>query len=491
MGAGLRGLLGLWAGKLAIAASRTLGRGGSSFPGRLARRIAPSLTAWLARRQRAGIMAVTGTNGKTTTARMLAAILGRAGYRVTHNRSGANLPGGVTAALVDAAPWLPRNELPGGVGLLEVDEAALPRLAGELRPRVVVVTNFFRDQLDRYGELVHTVELVRRGLAEAWPAAVPGAGAGAVLENAAAVADVAVAPTAVLNADDPLVSWLGEGHGGQALYFGVADPSLGGADRSRAADARHCVRCGYPYEYTAVFYSHLGHYRCPDCGLTRPDPAVVLERAEPEREGFRVRIGTPRGAIEALVPVSGLYNLYNALAATAAAYAFGVPLEAVAQGLESYTASFGRMETLPVRGRDIVVALVKNPAGFNQVLDAWLAAPERPRRLLIAINDLAADGTDVSWLWDVDCERLGAAADESGWIGCAGIRAEEMALRLKYAGVPAARTWVENDLGAALDRALAATPAGQRLWICPTYTALLELRRLLHRRGEARGFWEV
>lgn len=464
---GPRALLALWAGKVAIVLSRALGRGGSSFPGLVARLVDPALPARLARRQNDGVLVVTGTNGKTTTARMLASMLGRAGRRVTHNRSGANLPGGITAALVEAAPWLPRNGVPGGVGLLEVDEAAWPRLAGELAPRLVVVTNFFRDQLDRYGELAHTVELVRRGLEEAGR------------------------PAAVLNADDPLAAGLGDGYGGEVVYYGVADLSPDWGGDARTADVRHCIRCGHPYEYSAVFYAHLGHYRCLGCGWSRPAPSVELELAEPEGDGYRVRIATPRGAVEACVPVTGLYNIYNAVAAAAGAYAFGLPLEAVAQGLEAYTASFGRMETLTLRGRRVTVALVKNPTGFDQVLASLLSAPERPRRALIAINDLTADGTDISWLWDVDFERLGGAAESFEFIICSGLRAEDMALRLKYAGFPPDKTPLEKELAAAVDRALAATPEGGRLWACPTYTALLNLRQFLHRRGEARGFWEV
>ncbi len=463
-----RALLALWAGKIAIAASRTFGHGGSNFPGKLARRIDPTLTGKLAGRNQQGVLVVTGTNGKTTTARMLSSVLSYAGFKVTHNRSGANLAGGIASALVEAAPWFPRKSIANGVGILEVDEAALVRVAKDLKPRVVVVTNFFRDQLDRYGELIHMVNLVQQGIEEA------------------------AASKVVLNADDPAAAKLGEECGDKALFYGIADDSLGGTESFRAADLRHCVHCGFPYEYSVIFYSHLGHYRCPRCGNQRPSPSIALEKAALTPNGYQLKITTPSGPVEAEVPVVGVYNLYNAIASTAAACAIGTPLETIAQGLERYTASFGRMESLHVQNRELRVALVKNPVGFDQVITVLLASPTTtPRHLLLAINDLVADGTDISWLWDVDFERLGPASGTFGDIVCSGIRAEDIALRLQYAGFPPDKICIENDLATALKRAIASTPVEERLWICPTYTALLQLRHLLHRHGEAKGFWEV
>lgn len=465
----LRARVAVAAGRLAGGLSRLLGRGGSTLPGEVARRLDPAVLVKLARRHPRGNILVTGTNGKTTTARLLANVLGAAGCSVAHNRSGANLIWGVTTAFLQGAG----SGRPRDLGLAEVDEGNVPRVAGEIRPRAVVVTNFFRDQLDRYGELQHTVDLVRGGLEEMAPGGV-----------------------AVLNADDPRVAALGEGLAREVVYYGIDAAGDGDGGAAQAADARHCVSCGHPYAYTVVRYAHLGDYHCPACGRRRPRPQVAVTEIEAGDGGSRLRIATPAGEVWARLPLPGLYNAYNAAAAAAAAFALGLPLQAVTQGLETAVASFGRMEVIPVKGRELVIALVKNPAGFNQVIETVLADRGGDKRLLIAINDLKADGTDVSWLWDVDFERLAARADEFAFLGTAGIRAEEMALRLKYAGVPAERLAAGGDpparpLEGALAAALAATPEGGRLWLLPTYTALMEARRALHRQGAALPFWEA
>ncbi len=465
-----RARLAVAAGKAVAAVSRRLGRGGSTFPGAVALRLDPGLLGKLARRHPLGNVLVTGTNGKTTTARLLSGMVQAAGFTVAHNRTGANLFRGIAAAFLQATePGAPRD-----LGLAEADEATVPRAAREIRPRLVLVTNLFRDQLDRYGELERTAALVRQGLA--W------LGAGGV---------------AVLNADDPLVASLGEGLGAAVVYFGVEGNGGGqegdGRDSGlvRVADARYCVSCGRRYAYARVRYAHMGEWACPGCGRRRPRPDVAVLAAHPEGGGMRLRLATPAGEVWARLPLPGLYNAYNAAAAAAAAFALGLPLPAVTQALETAHVSFGRMEVIAARGRELVIALVKNPAGCDQVLRTLLADRAGEKRALIAINDLLADGRDVSWLWDVEFEALAARAGEFAFLGTTGLRAEEMALRLKYAGFPPERVAVEGDLARALDRALAATPEGGRLWLLPTYTALLEARRVLQRRGVARPFWEV
>ncbi len=513
--------LALAAGKAAISISRRLGRGGSAFPGELARRLDPDVLAKLARDLPQGTILITGTNGKTTTARMVAKMLELAGFRVAHNRSGANMISGITTALVQAASLWSLNgdgrAADHDIGLAEVDEATVPRAARELRPRLILVTNFFRDQLDRYGELRHVAALVAAGIGALGAVPTQG-GAG-------------YAPAAILNADDPLVAGLaGAGGAGTGVFFyGIADRALGNAAGIQAADARHCVLCGESYIYDTVFYAHLGHYRCPSCGHRRPDPQVALVKAESRGlAGWFLCVATPAGEVEALLPAPGLHNVYNALAAVAAASTLGIPLAAIRQGLEGYAAAFGRMEVIPIRGRQVCVALVKNPVAFNQMLRTVMNEPlrQRPaaigqaavpgagaddaprdvhaadeqapvgagptgRCLLTVINDRAADGKDVSWLWDVDFEQLVPRAGEFAFIHAAGIRAEEMALRLKYAGFPAGRLAVRKDIGEALAAAIAATPPGRMLWVLPTYTALLEVREVIHRWGFAPHFWEV
>jgi lipid II isoglutaminyl synthase (glutamine-hydrolysing) len=359
---------------------------------------------------------------------------------------------GIATALIDA------GRRPGELGLFEVDEAWLPAVAQELVPDTFVLCNLFRDQLDRYGEL----EL----LADRW---------------AALVEQRAGSARFVLNADDPLVADLGRERPG-VVYFGVSDDSQALPELQHAADSKHCRNCGTPYDYEAVYLGHLGRYRCPNCGRARPQPDVVAERVELDgMAGSRVWLRTPAGSAEIRLPLPGLYNVYNAVAAAAAALDLGGPLEQVKASLEAQAAAFGRVETIPVDGRDVSILLVKNPAGANEVLRT-LTLEGRELDLWIALNDKIADGRDVSWVWDADFELLAGRVRR---VTCSGTRAEEMALRLKYAGIDA-HPDVERDLWRSLESAVAGVEPGGRLFALPTYTALLELRDLLADRGLAR-----
>lgn len=497
----LQTLVALWAGKLAAAASHRLGRGGSNLPGRLARAIDPGVLRALAAQPRRGNLVVTGTNGKTTTAKMLAGICAAAGVDLTHNRAGANLIEGLTAAFINGATWTGRVR--GAAGVLEVDEATMPAAVPALAPRVAVITNFFRDQLDRYGELETTVRLVRQGLAAA-----PGltvalnaddplcaglvAGAPAIAGAPATVGGDAPAGAAAAAPEPPPLAAASEGAPSlQPLFYGVEDPAVAAGHSAWAADVRHCVRCGHPYEYDGIMYAHLGHYRCSRCGHRRPQPAVYARAIHRlDAHGSHFTLVTPAGEREVHLQVPGLYNIYNALAAAAAALAFGLPLDAMATGLTRTETAFGRMERLDIGGREVFVALVKNPVGYNEVLRTVVTGGAGATHLLLALNDLYADGTDVSWIWDVDFEML-VQAEPVHLAVCSGLRAEDLAVRLKYAGLPAAQVTVQRDLKKALDQALALVRPGERLYILPTYTAMLQMRRVLSRLGHTRPFWEV
>ena len=430
--------------------SRRFGRGGTTLPGRLLLRLDRQAIARLAPRLGAGSVVVSATNGKTTTAAMIASVLEQQGARVVHNRTGSNMAGGVATALLDAAPS------GDAIGLFEVDEAWLPAVARDLRPRTFLLANLFRDQLDRYGEIAV--------LAERWADMVA-----AHCENA----------QFILNADDPLVADLGRGRP-RVAYFGLGDDSLALPALPHAADSKHCGRCGHAYEYQAVYLAHLGRYGCPRCSQRRPHPDVVGERVVLRgMSGSDLRLRTPGGSIELRLPLPGLYNVYNAVGAAALALALDVPLERVKAGLEGAQAAFGRVETLEVDGGPVSIMLVKNPAGANEVLRT-LALENGQLHLWVALNDRVADGRDVSWVWDADFEGL---AERIARVTCSGTRAEEMALRLKYAGIEAP-TAIERDLGRSLDEALAGAN-GQPLYALPTYTALLELRDVLTERGIA------
>ena len=433
------------------ALSRRTGRGGTSLPGKALLALAPDAIAQLAGRLPHGSVMLSATNGKTTTAAMVAGILERGGARLVHNRAGANMAGGVTTALLDGD---------GDTGLFEVDEFWLDRVAAQVQPRALLLANLFRDQLDRYGEL--------ETIADRWAAVVDGFGPHP--------------PVLVLNADDPLVADLGRDRSG-VWYFGVDDDAMAMAEMQHAADSKHCRRCGAPYVYDAIYLGHLGHYHCPNGDARRPEPqvrAVSIELRGTRSAAFTLI--APQGQARVELPLPGLYNVYNALAAAALTLALEAPLGDVVAGLETVEPAFGRAETLALPGgTELAILLIKNPAGANEVLRTLVLEPGE-HDVLGVLNDNTADGRDISWVWDADFEVL---ADRLRRVTCAGTRADELAVRLKYAGVPTDRIVVRDDLEAALDEA--AQHADERLYALPTYTAMLELREVLARRGVAEG----
>jgi UDP-N-acetylmuramyl tripeptide synthase len=446
----------------------SIGGGGTSLPGKLLVRMEPGAISALAGRLARGSALISATNGKTTTAALAASVLERAGIGLVHNQAGANMAGGIASTLLDAAR--PHGRIAGELGLFEVDEFWLDRLIPQLAPSAIVLGNLFRDQLDRYGEL--------DTIAERWRAALDSpAGRQARL---------------VCNADDPLVADLGREHRGhrrETVFFGIEDDSLSLPGMSHAADAKHCHRCGAPYAFDAIYLGHLGHYDCPSCGQRRPSPAVYAEQVELEGvRRARFLLTTPEGSARVQLALPGVYNVYNALAAAALAVALEIPLAAMVEGLQATSAAFGRAETVSVAGRETRILLVKNPAGANEVLRT-LALEPGEHDLLGVLNDRTADGHDVSWIWDADFELLAGRVRRAV---CSGTRAPDLALRLKYAGVQRERIEVVDDLADALDVAVAGGDShagGRDLYILPTYTAMLALRELLVRRGEAQSSW--
>ncbi|MCB0861941.1 MAG: Mur ligase family protein [Solirubrobacterales bacterium] len=434
--------------------SRATGRGGgTTLPGRVLLKLDPNAIDKLGARLSEGTTLISATNGKTTTASMLATILEGAGRRPVHNRAGSNMTWGVATALL---------EQHGTEGLFEVDEAWLPEVADRLEPRTILLGNLFRDQLDRYGET--------EALADAW-------------------ADLATRSADrsdfVLNADDPLIADIGNSSGPGTSYFGIADESQALSELQHAFDAKLCRVCGHELTYDRAFVGHLGHYHCESCGMRRPEPDVSANRITLRgMSGVTARIDSPEGSSKLELPLPGLYNLYNALGAISTARQMGVPVEASVRSLASMKAVFGRVERIRIKETTLSILLIKNPAGANEVIRTLSLEPA-PVDLWIALNDRIADGRDVSWIWDADFEML---ADRIGKVTCTGTRASEMALRLKYAGWPADRVEVIGNLEEALDRALGG--AKEALFALPTYTALLDLRKLLADRGDTEKYWE-
>jgi len=441
--------------------ARRAGRGGgTSLPGKVLMRLEPHAIAELAARLGHGSAVISATNGKTTTAAMAASILEGAGTRLVSNRAGANMAGGVASSLLAAAGR--SEQINGDLGLFEVDEFWLDRIVAELQPRSLVLSNLFRDQLDRYGEL--------ETIANRWAGVVAGLPGNVRLS---------------LNADDPLIADLGrEQH--RATYFGIEDRSIALPQMQHASDSKHCRRCGTAYAYDAVYLGHLGVYRCPHCGQERPRPQIAADEIELHgTRAARFTLRTPAGTARVRLPLPGLYNIYNALGAASLCLQLDVTLEHVIDGLQTVTAAFGRAETVRIADTDVSTLLIKNPAGTNEIMRT-LSLEESELDLLAVLNDRTADGRDVSWVWDADFEIV---ATEVRRVTCAGTRAAELALRLKYAGVPETRIEVVGDLPRALDTALSAA-AGGRLYVLPTYTALLELHEELAQRGHVPQFWE-
>jgi UDP-N-acetylmuramyl tripeptide synthase len=457
------------AGRAVGALSRRLGRGGgTSLPGLVAQRLDPGIAAYLASQLRQGTTVITGTNGKTTTSGLTAGVLRAAGLRVWRNREGSNLMRGIAAALIIRSR--PDGRLRGhgnATAVFEVDEAAFPAVVAAVQPRIIAVTNLFRDQLDRYGE-VDTVAERWRGALRQLPAST----------------------TLILNADDPAVAALGVDFAGPVLYYGIEDTTV--AERGErlpnmpeeVVDTRTCPRCGAVLAFSARFFSHVGHWACGACGNMRPQPAVTARDVVFNGlDDARFTLATLATTRAIRLPLPGLYNVYNALAAAAIASAYRLgpsPLDA----LESFAPAFGRAERIEVQGRAVRLLLAKNPTGLNEVMRALAASGDR-RRVLLALNDHAADGEDVSWIWDASFERLASIASD---VTVTGTRAYDLALRLKYAGITPAR--VVPDPAAALREAVAATPVGETLYVVPTYTAMLELRTALERGGYATHYWE-
>jgi UDP-N-acetylmuramyl tripeptide synthase len=509
----LRVGLAVVAGRAAGAISRRLHLGGgTSVVGIVAQRIYPKIIEHMAAQLEHGNVIVTGTNGKTTTSGFIAAILRNSGLRVWHNREGSNLMRGVASLFVIRAK--PNGQLrrsgKRAISILEIDEATIPQIVNALEPRVAVFHNLFRDQLDRYGEVDSIISRWRQ-----------------------AISQMPASTTLVLNADDPSIANLGTGFSGKVLYYGIDDPSLdlqrqkGDSEHYQVSDARTCPNCGHEYTYDLRFYSHIGHYHCTNCDLRRPQPDIRVIKVQLDSfDHHRITIEHATQQHELIVPLPGLYNIYNALAAITAAQAVNADWPSITTGIEQSKPAFGRGELIQAEERTICLLLAKNPTGFNEVLRT-LFSEGLTRHVLFILNDNIADGQDVSWIWDVDFER---AAGKTQTLVVSGTRALDLAIRLKYAGIaqkdmtiiPHVSLKSERDtrqqrvankkqterqtppaseqrnsqiaksygLKSALDTALQQTPVGETLFIVPTYTGLLAVHRELEQRGLTPHFWE-
>lgn len=455
----VRSFLACTAGRLSGRLLRLLGRGATTFPGKLALTIAPGLLSELTDGRR--VFLVTGTNGKTTSVRMLCKILEEQGLTVVTNPSGANLDSGLTTTLLENLALLRRDRgtIRKTALVFEIDEAFFAKLAARIKPDICIITNFFRDQLDRFGELQHTRDLIARGLAES-------------------------GATAVLCADDSLCASLGKDRPFPTAYFGMKAASMTRQAGQAVLESPFCTFCGTRYHYDGIAYGHLGLFACPGCGFQRPEPDLVFEPVETSERRLVMQVTWQGQTARVDSPVPGLHNAYNAAGALLAALSAGFPLQACAQALGRTAAAFGRMERFTAGTKEVCLILVKNPVGMERALD-FVARATDVGGVMLLLNANDPDGRDVSWIWDVHFEENLLP----GRVGVSGIRCDDLALRLYYAGKESGDLLVTPDHLALFDRLLAACPDGRCLYLLPNYTAMLAIRADLARRYSLRDFW--
>lgn len=444
--------------KLARAVIRLLGRGGTDFPGRVALKICPDLLGQLAKTVTTVI--VTGTNGKTTTSRMIEQAFIDSGISYFANKTGANLISGITAEFAVHSKLSGKCKYPWAV--IESDEAAFKQVGKAIDPKAVVVTNVFRDQLDRYGEVTHTLNNIRIGLQGCKNAVV------------------------CLNADDSLSASLAEELPNEILFYGVNTP-IYKTRVEEVSDAPYCIKCKSEYVYDYVTYGHLGGYRCPKCGYARPLPQVAVEEVlASDTEHSEVVVSLDGKRFDTNINLPGGYNIYNAVSAMAAGKALGLDPELVSKSLSQFACGFGRMEKFDINGRSLRMILIKNPAGCNQVLN-FLTDSTEPFLFAACLNDRSFDGKDVSWIWDVDFEKLTDMGELLTGVYVSGVRADDMAARFKYAGVPVEKLKVFRTYDELLKACLA---QDKPVFVMPTYTAMLDLRATVSKNYGFKNFWE-
>jgi UDP-N-acetylmuramyl tripeptide synthase len=457
--------LAISAGKLASASGRLFHiGGGTSLPGMIARRIDPTVLKSVVGASKAKKIVITGSNGKTTTARMTAAIADASGHSVSQNRTGSNLLQGITSVAVNFADVFGR--LDSDVLLFEIDEGTIPLAVPEIQPDVVVITNIFRDQLDRYGELYSVANALDK-----------------MLESLPETA------TIVLNGNDPQVANFGKNAKARKIYFGLETTEIGTPVPEQSADIIRCLHCGADFLYEIAYLSHLGIYRCPECGYTLPnlDVAVTSAALASNGEGpSHIKLRTPLGELKLEIPLPGVHNIYNAAAAISAAIAAGFTTEKVQNAMNGLRTAFGRMEKIQAGDKNIYLSFVKNPTSFNLMLRLIAQHPGK-KHLLLAMSHTVVDGQDFAWLWDVELEDI--AADVLDAV-CSGNKQEELAMRLKYADIPVDKISLVEDREAALDAALKQVDPGGTLYIMSGYTPTQELRRIMQKRGWVKHFWE-
>lgn len=447
----IKTIISILSAKFTLFLTKTILKGGTTFPGRVALKIDKNILSKISKGYK--VILVTGTNGKTTTTSMIYNIIKESGHPVITNNTGANLFPGIVTTFVDSFKF--GSKVKDNYAVIEVDEANLKYITEYITPEVITVTNLFRDQLDRYGEVYTTLNKILEGIYN-------------VPET-----------TLVLNGDESL---LGKLDLKNPVHFYGFDKAVNDNKTIEInADAKFCKFCKTPYEYNFVTYNHLGDFYCPNCGYKRSDLMyAVTDIIDINADKSTVKFND----LEVSINQSGTYNIYNGLCAYSIAKELGIADSAIKKSLENQSSSFGRQETINIEGKDVKIFLVKNPAGYNQSLDTICLNKEKFAAAFL-LNDNYADGQDVSWIWDVDFEKLTETNIDEVYIS--GLRAYDMAVRLKTAGLNPNKFVIEEQYEALTE----AIKNGRcdKLYILATYTAMINYRKYLHSKGYIKNLW--
>jgi lipid II isoglutaminyl synthase (glutamine-hydrolysing) len=447
----LRSLLSIITSKIIIKLSRLFFKGGSNFPGRVALRLDPNILSSVSRGYK--VILVTGTNGKTTTTSMIYNIIKTSGAEVISNNTGANMLPGIVSCFIDNYNFKPsKTDL---YAIIEVDEANVKFITEHITPAVITITNLFRDQLDRYGEVYTTLNKILEG-----------------------VSKVPQCPL-LLNGDESLLGDLNLPN--RKVYYGFNIPPTGSSEIDINADAKFCIKCKTPYSYNFVTYNHLGNFYCSNCGYKRPALTYSVDEIiemSPSKSTVKLNGNTY------IINQPGAYNIYNALCAYSVAKQSGIDDTTIYNSLRNQTSHFGRQETIKIGDKDMKIILVKNPAGYNQAIDT-LSLDRRCFGAAFLLNDNYADGRDVSWIWDVNFEKLTALNIHNVFIS--GLRLYDMATRLKVAGLTAEKFTLDETFEELLDSILGCEV--DVIYILATYTAMIDFRKFLHSKGYIKNLW--
>lgn len=447
----IKSIVSILASKITIFLTKTILKGGTTFPGKVALKIDRNILKKVSQGYK--VVLITGTNGKTTTTSMIYNIVKEDGKKVITNNTGANLFPGIVTTFIDNYKFFSKTE--DAYAIIEVDEANLKYITKYITPEIITVTNLFRDQLDRYGEVYTTLNKILEGIT------------------------LTKDTTLVLNGDESLLGNLELPN--KTVFYGFNAKINEDTKIDVNADAKFCKFCKAPYEYNHITYNHLGDFYCTGCGFKRAElKYAVNEILDLSPDSSTVRINN----LNIEVSQSGVYNIYNALCAFAITKELGVKDESIIKSLENQDSSFGRQESLNIDGKEVKIILVKNPAGYNQALDT-LCLNKESFSCAFLLNDNYADGTDVSWIWDVDFEKLQNLNIDEVFIS--GLRCYDMAVRLKIAGLNEDKFIIETEFENLTSKIKESN--NNKIYILATYTAMINYRKHLYSKGYIKKLW--